>query len=137
MKMTRTIQRNVSAAAAICVAAVALSGCELLVDFDRSKIPPDDGGSALDATVADSSSTDEAAQESAADGTAANDALGDDASLDATVDMGDADASSSADGGASSEATADGGAADAPAGPDMSDAFDALGNDAADGDDGG
>jgi len=44
MNTKRSVTWGLLAGAAACVAVAAMPGCELLVDFDRSKIPTDDGG---------------------------------------------------------------------------------------------
>lgn len=53
MTTKRSIRWSLVAAAAACVAVAAMPGCELLVDFDRSKIPEE--GGLLDSTVEDTS----------------------------------------------------------------------------------
>jgi len=68
-----------------------LAGCELAVDFDRSKIPsdtPDSASPAADAaTVNDSGSTTDASESDAADDAADDSATGD-SSTDSGVDDG-------------------------------------------------
>jgi hypothetical protein len=50
---TRTLKWGLVTAAATCAVVAAVPGCELLVDFDRSKIPSGDGGEMVDGTMGD------------------------------------------------------------------------------------
>ncbi|MDP9037238.1 MAG: hypothetical protein M3O50_20765, partial [Myxococcota bacterium] len=86
MKTIRAIERTLSVGTAVCLTAVALSGCELLVDFDRSKIPVEASSAGDDATVMDSATT-----EAGDDGTVSGEVGPDEA--------GDAGDGSAADGG--------------------------------------
>jgi hypothetical protein len=58
MRTKRSIKWGLVLAAAACVAVAASAGCELLVDFDRSKIPQD-GGLADGTTNPDAPATNE------------------------------------------------------------------------------
>jgi hypothetical protein len=50
MNTKRSVTWGLVAAAAVCVAVAAMPGCELLVDFDRSKIPTGDASFGDDVT---------------------------------------------------------------------------------------
>jgi hypothetical protein len=91
MRTKRSIKWGLLAAVAACVAVAAMPGCELLVDFDRSKIPQEGG---LDGTTQDSSSD--------LDGTSPESSSGGDSS---TGDSGD---------GMANDAPSEGSATDAP-----------------------
>jgi hypothetical protein len=58
MNTTRTLKWGLVTAAAACAVVAAMPGCELLVDFDRSKIPSE--GGAEDVTVPDGPTGDSA-----------------------------------------------------------------------------
>ena len=79
MNTKRSRKWGLIAAAAACVTVVASSGCELLVDFDRSKIPQE--GGLEDVTLGDApegeTSTADAGSDSGMDGTMPTDAAGD------------------------------------------------------------
>jgi hypothetical protein len=64
MNTTRTLKWGLVTAAATCAVVAAMPGCELLVDFDRSKIPSEAG--AEDVTTSDSPVT-EGGQETSTD----------------------------------------------------------------------
>jgi hypothetical protein len=106
------------AAGLACAALAAAPGCELLVDFDRSKIPPPDGGTPDVTTQGVDSGN---APDSPAETTNPSDGEGSDAPAEATTEGGaDAPADSvssdvasetETDGG-SGEAMSDSGAAD-------------------------
>ena len=66
MKIKRSVTWGLLAGAAACVAVAAMPGCELLVDFDRSKIPTD-GGSVGD-DVAESPDAPRASSDGASEG---------------------------------------------------------------------
>lgn len=51
MNTKRTWKWGLVTAAATCLVVAAMPGCELLVDFDRSKIPSGDGGATEDGTM--------------------------------------------------------------------------------------
>ncbi|MDP9152018.1 MAG: hypothetical protein M3O36_19005, partial [Myxococcota bacterium] len=88
MKTIRAIQRTLSAGAAVCLATAALSGCELLVDFDRSKIPVEAGSAGDDATLTDSATPTEAGDDGTVSGEVGPDEAGDDTSEGAAGDAG-------------------------------------------------
>ncbi|MGH7270766.1 MAG: hypothetical protein ACREJ3_10075, partial [Polyangiaceae bacterium] len=84
MNKKRSVKWSFLAAVIACGAAAAMSGCELLVNFDRSKIP-------VDASTADASGTDGSLPEQDAEGDSTT------PGTDATTN-GDASADASEDG---------------------------------------
>jgi hypothetical protein len=83
-----------AAGAAASVTVAAMGGCELIVDFDRSKIPVGDA-SDLDVTISDDGPEESAPRDGAADRSAAADGAGD-ATADVTPVLdGTADANAS------------------------------------------
>jgi hypothetical protein len=89
MNIKRSVTWGLLAGAAACVAVAAMPGCELLVDFDRSKIPTDDGSVGDD--VAESPDAPAGSSDGASEGsTPAADAGADATSTsDAALDAGD------------------------------------------------
>ena len=74
-----SIKWCVGLAAAMCFAGITMPGCELLVDFDRSKIPVEGG---IDASIPDASATtDQAAPETGDEAIEAGDETDEDASM--------------------------------------------------------
>jgi hypothetical protein len=91
MKTKRSVRLGLLAGVLVCGAMAAMPGCELLVDFDRSKIPVGDASAGDDATGDDAIASDGATSEAGQDG-----------SPTTTADAGDAmsvigDASTGAD----------------------------------------
>src|SRR5580698_7990750 len=124
MNTKRSVTWGLLAGVAACVAALGTPGCELLVNFDRSKIPDDgsvgdDGSELPDAP---------ASGDGAADAGPTAEAGPDASTLDGSVDA--ADGAASADTGAADTGAADTGVADtgtdAPSEVDAGDAGVAL-----------
>jgi hypothetical protein len=86
MKTKRSVRLGLLAGVLACGAMAAMPGCELLVDFDRSKIPVGDASAGDDATGDDAIASDGATSEAGQDGGPTNPA---DAG-DATSAIGDA-----------------------------------------------
>jgi hypothetical protein len=107
MTTKRSIKWGLVAAATAFVAVAAMPGCELLVDFDRSKIPQEAGE--FDGTTPGDDGTSPEATPAGDGGDA-----GDGGSCDATSDAPDAPVEGSADAPseAAAEAGAEGGTAD-------------------------
>jgi hypothetical protein len=91
MNTKRSVTWGLLAGAGACVAIAAMPGCELLVDFDRSKIPTGDASFGDD--VAESPDA-PASPDAAGDGSTQATEAGPDATapLDAAVDSGDSSA---------------------------------------------
>jgi hypothetical protein len=112
-----------AAGAATLVTVAAMGGCELIVDFDRSKIPVGDA-SDLDVTITDDGPEEGALRDAPADRSVAPDASGDAAAdvtpvLDGTTDVnasddGEMPESGAPESGTPESGTPDTGAADAP-----------------------
>jgi hypothetical protein len=112
-----------AAGAATLVTVAAMGGCELIVDFDRSKIPVGDA-SDLDVTITDDGPEESALRDAPGDRSVAPDAGGDAAAdappvLDGTVDANVSDdaetpESGTSESGTPESGTPDTGAADAP-----------------------
>jgi hypothetical protein len=125
MRTKRSIKWGLVAAAAACVAVTAVPGCELLVDFDRSKIPEEggllDSTTGLDAT--EDGTTSETSSESSTgdDGGDGGDAATDSPVTDAPlVDEGPPDTGSDAPPDTGGDSSSTDGASDS--GDDGSDA---------------
>jgi hypothetical protein len=125
MRTKRSIKWGLVIAAAACVAVAASAGCELLVDFDRSKIPQE--GGLIDVTTnPDAPATNETGtgSETGDDGSSAN---------ETSTDGGGDGTTTDAEGGtteAATEAAAETGSEPGPeptpeAGPDATDGGDA------------
>jgi hypothetical protein len=85
MNTKRSVTWGLLAAAAACVAVAAMPGCELLVNFDRSKIPTDDGSVGDDVESPDAP----ASPDGAVEGSTATPEAGADATSTPTPDAGD------------------------------------------------
>jgi hypothetical protein len=68
MKTKRSVRLGLLAGVLVCGAMAAMPGCELLVDFDRSKIPVGDASAGDDATGDDATASDGATSEAGQDG---------------------------------------------------------------------
>jgi hypothetical protein len=67
MKTKRSVRLGLLAGVLACGAVAAMPGCELLVDFDRSKIPVGDASAGDDATGDDATASDGATSEAGQD----------------------------------------------------------------------
>jgi hypothetical protein len=101
MNIKRSVTWSLLAGAAACAALAATPGCELLVDFDRSKIP------GPDASLSDSGETPDGSEP--ADGAGEGSTMVTDAGTDATTPAPDATTDGGGDGG---DAAADTGTTD-------------------------
>jgi hypothetical protein len=116
MKRQFSTRWGLLAGAAVCAGVAATPGCELIVDFDRTKIPLGGDASMEDATVPDGSSEGGATDATRDTGPAARDG-GLDARPDSTpvADAGpDSTAADAADTGTPDTSVPDTGPADAP-----------------------
>jgi hypothetical protein len=129
MNTKRSVTWSLLAGVAASAAMMAMPGCELLVDFDRSKIP-----SGMDATFPDAGETSDApsSPDGAGDGTTPTDGGGSDATTPDAADAADAADAETVDG----EAGAPDTGADAPteAASGMDSGPDAIADAAIDGD---
>jgi hypothetical protein len=96
MKTKRSVRLGLLAGALACVAIAAMPGCELLVDFDRSKIPVADASvvTLTDAPTVDDGS---AAPDAGSDAAPASPDATSDAAVDASTDAGPPPADASPD----------------------------------------
>ena len=127
MNTKRSVTWSLLAGVAASAAMMAMPGCELLVDFDRSKIP-----TGMDATFQDAGETSDApsSPDSAADGTTTTEA-----GVDATADAGPDGETIDGEAGAAETGAADTGAdAPAEATTEMDSGPDAIADAAIDGD---
>jgi hypothetical protein len=142
MNTKRSVTWGLLAGAAACAVVAAMPGCELLVDFDRSKIPTADASFGDDvAELPDAPTSPDAAPEGSTPGTdaaadATSPALDAGDSGSAAPDTGTPDAGSIADTGVVDTGVADTGVVDtgtaAEAGADASNGVDAGGDSGAD-----
>jgi hypothetical protein len=98
MKTKRSATWGLLAGAVACAAVAAMPGCELLVDFDRSKIPGVDGSLGDDVSESPDAP---ASSDAASDGSVLGEGGPDATSPDAGLDGGDTGASSPPDSGGS------------------------------------